>query len=135
MHGEGQPQVNPKQLGPLALAFLGDAVYELCARQRIVAGVNAPVGDMHAQSVAVVNAGAQSAAFLRLEPHLSEEELAIYKRGRNASPGSVPKNAQIADYHRATGMEALFGYLFLKGEQARIQYLFDLAVGESGQEG
>lgn len=129
----------PKQLSPLALAFLGDAVYELCARQAIVCECNRPVGEMHKKSVQMVNAGAQSAAFARLEPLLTEEELAIYKRGRNTNSQSTPKHADIADYRRATGVEALFGYLFLKGEVARISELFAAAslqsVSEEGSRG
>ena len=118
-------QTNPGLHGPLALAFLGDAVYELCARLRVVEAGDRPVGSMHRESVALVNAGAQSAALRRVEELLTEEELAVYKRGRNASASSTPKHAEMADYRRATGVEALFGYLFLKGEHARIRALFD----------
>ena len=117
-------QENPNLYSPLTLAFLGDAVYELCARAYVVAQQNRPVGELHQQVVALVNAGAQSAALERLLPLLTPEELAIFKRGRNASASSVPKHAEIADYRRATGVEALFGYLFLKGERQRLETLF-----------
>ena len=117
-------QENPRLMSPLALAFLGDAVYELCARRRVLAE-GGPVGGMHLKTVELVNAGAQSAALEQISALLTEEELAVYKRGRNASASSTPKHAQIADYRRATGVEALFGYLFLRGEQARIEELFD----------
>ena len=117
-------QENPNLYSPLTLAFLGDAVYELCARQYVVAQRNRPVGELHQQAVALVNAGAQSAALERLLPLLTPEELAVFKRGRNASASSTPKHAEIADYRRATGVEALFGYLFLRGEQQRLQELF-----------
>lgn len=116
---------NPKLLSPLTLAFLGDAVYELCVRQRVVAEGNRPVNDMHRKAVKLVNAAAQSDAFERISGALTEEELAVYKRGRNAI--SSPKHAALADYRRATGVEALFGYLYLKGETERIGELFDLA--------
>lgn len=119
---------NPKQLSPLALAFLGDAVYELCARRHVVRQGNCPVGHMHLQTVEMVNAGVQSEAFRRLEAVLTEEELAVYKRGRNANSQSTPKHAEIADYRRATGVEALFGYLFLKGEHQRVETLFALTL-------
>lgn len=118
---------NPKLLSPLTLAFLGDAVYELCVRQRVIEEGNCPVNDMHRKSVKLVNAAAQSDAFERISGALTEEELAVYKRGRNANATSSPKHATLADYRRATGVEALFGYLYLKGEIGRIRELFDLA--------
>ena len=118
---------NPKLLSPLTLAFLGDAVYELCVRQRVVAEGNCPVNDMHRKAVKLVNAAAQSDAFERISGALTEEELAVYKRGRNANATSSPKHAALADYRRATGVEALFGYLYLNGETERIGELFDLA--------
>ncbi|MEM1484066.1 ribonuclease III domain-containing protein [Oscillospiraceae bacterium PP1C4] len=118
---------NPKLLSPLTLAFLGDAVYELCVRQRIVGEGNMPVNNMHKKTVSIVKAEAQSAAVERIAEQLTEEELAIYKRGRNASTTSSPKHADLADYRRATGLEALFGYLYLKGEIGRINEIFDLA--------
>lgn len=118
---------NPKLLSPLTLAFLGDAVYELCVRQRVVAEGNRPVNGMHREAVKLVNAAAQSDAFERISGALTEEELAVYKRGRNANATSSPKHAALADYRRATGVEALFGYLYLKGETERIGELFDLA--------
>lgn len=120
-------QENPKQMNPLVLAFLGDAVYELCARRFMVEKENCPVGELHQKTVRIVNAAAQSAAFCQIEKLLTEEELSIYKRGRNANSQSSPKHADIIDYRRATGLEALFGYLFLKGEYDRIQELFAVA--------
>lgn len=127
MQETGIPSADPKLLSPLTLAFLGDAVYELCARQRIVAEGNRPVNEMHRRTVSLVNAGAQSEAFERISGLLTDEELAVYKRGRNANASSVPKHADMADYRRATGVEALFGYLYIKGEIDRINQLFDLA--------
>ena len=94
---------NPKLLSPLTLAFLGDAVYELCVRQRVVAEGNRPVNDMHRKAVKLVNAAAQSDAFERISGALTEEELAVYKRGRNANATSSPKHAALADYRRAAG--------------------------------
>ena len=110
---------HPKQLSPLTLAFLGDAVFELLVRERFVTDGNAPVAKLHKKTVA------QSRAIFLLEGLLSEEETDIYKRGRNANGHHVPKNADPVEYRRATGLEALFGYLYLKGEQARIRFLFD----------
>ena len=94
-------QENPNLYSPLTLAFLGDAVYELCARAYVVAQQNRPVGELHQQVVALVNAGAQSAALERLLPLLTPEELAIFKRGRNASASSVPKHAETGHYRQA----------------------------------
>lgn len=121
---------NPKLLSPLVLAFLGDAVYEICARQRIVSQGNCPVNQMHQKTVGTVCAKAQSIAFDKISPHLSDEEMAVYKRGRNAHSASTPKHTELADYRRATGVEALFGYLYLKGNSNRIQELFDLATAQ-----
>ncbi len=122
-------QENPKLYSPLTLAYLGDAVYELCARQWVLSQGNRPVNELHKMGVELVKADAQSAALAKLEGLLSEEELSVYKRGRNANTNSSPKHANLADYRRATGLEALFGYLYLKGETQRIQQLFALAIG------
>ncbi len=127
MQETGHSSADPRLLSPLTLAFLGDAVYELCARQRIVDEGNRPVNEMHRRTVSLVNAGAQSGAFELISELLTDEELAVYKRGRNANASSVPKHADIADYRRATGVEALFGYLYIKGEIDRINQLFELA--------
>lgn len=115
---------NPKQLSPLTLAFLGDAVFELLVREELVQEANMPVARLHHRAVGVVCAGAQSDAVAVLEPILTEEEHEIYKRGRNANGHHVPKNADPAEYRRATGLEALFGFLYLKGEQERIRFLY-----------
>lgn len=117
---------NPKQLSPLTLAFLGDAVFELLVRERFVQSGNAPVKNLHKKAVSVVCATAQSNAVALLEPTLTEEETEIYKRGRNANGHHVPKNADPVKYRRATGLEALFGYLHLCGRQERILELFNL---------
>lgn len=114
----------PKLYSPLTLAFLGDAVYELWVRKMLVAQGEAPVDKLHKQKVELVKASAQSAAFEEIEKSLTPQELAVYKRGRNAHTAGVPKNTQVADYRRATGMEALFGYLYLMGQFKRIDELF-----------
>ena len=101
---------------PLALAFIGDGVYELMVREQIVCAGNCGVKSLHSE--------AQAEAVRRLEPLLTPEETDVLRRGRNAHPGHVPKNADPAVYHQATGLEALFGYLYLKGELARIRTLF-----------
>ncbi len=97
----------------------------MLVRERFVAEGNAPVAKLHKKTVGVVCASAQSRAVSLLEELLSVEETEIYKRGRNANGHHVPKNADPIEYRRATGLEALFGYLYLKGEQERLRFLFD----------
>ncbi|MDD3193298.1 MAG: ribonuclease III domain-containing protein [Oscillospiraceae bacterium] len=128
-------QENPKLLSPLTLAFVGDGVYELLVRQRIVEDGSMPTKKLNAQKVELVRASAQAAVYDGLEPLLSQEEHEVLKRGRNAHTGSVPKNAEMADYRKATGVEALFGFLYLKGEMGRLRGLFDEAMRISQERG
>ncbi len=108
----------------LGLAHIGDAVYELLVRSWLCASGKTTSKGLHKETVSRVRAPAQAAAMQRLLPLLDETELAMYKRGRNAKVNSVPKHAEISDYHAATGLESLFGYLYLKGEKERISVLF-----------
>ncbi len=117
--------VDVHTLSPLALAFVGDGVYSLLVRERLLTIANRPVGELHRLAVDAVRAEAQSEAMERLLPHLTEEEEAAYKRGRNAH---TSRNS--AEYHRATGLEALFGYLYLDGRLERVQELFAIAMDE-----
>jgi len=117
---------NPRLLSPLVLAFVGDAIYGLLVRERLVLIANTSVGKLHRNSVRYVSAKAQASAVEKIEALLDEEEERIYKRGRNATVNSVPKNADVADYHKATGLEALFGYLYLSNRHERIKHLFDV---------
>lgn len=118
-------------LSPSVLAFVGDAFYGLLVRE-MLAEVNRPSGELHSASVKLVKAGAQAEAFKIIEPTLSEKELAIYKRGRNAHVNSIPKNATVSDYHSATGVETLFGYLHLSGEDERAKELFKIIISNIG---
>ena len=114
-------------LSTAALAYLGDAVWEVEIRRRLVCrGVSQP----SEKALAYVTAGAQSDAVEKLLEHLTEEEEAIYRRGRNSVHGNVPKSATVAQYRRATGLEALFGYLELSGQRGRIAQLFDVMFPE-----
>lgn len=113
-----------KSYSPLTLAFIGDGVFELFVRERLVLQGNCPVKELHKHAVAQVQAAAQAMVVPKLEPILSEEEIGVLKRGRNAHVGHVPKNASVADYHAATALESLFGYLYLKGDLERLQKLF-----------
>ena len=121
-------QLPPDQIrgiSSIGLAHMGDAVYELLVRERIVLKANRPVSELHLQAVEQVRASYQSQAYAVIEPLLTEEELAVLKRGRNTHPSHTAKNAKVADYRRATGVEALFGYLWLCGRTARLRELFD----------
>ncbi len=118
----------PTEYSSLALAYLGDAVYELYVRNHLLAKGNFSVNELHKTAVHYVQAKAQSDAITALEPELTEEELRIYKRGRNAKPATLPKHANVGDYHRATGFEALIGYLYLEGDTSRLNQLFEKAV-------
>lgn len=117
-------EINPKQLSPLNLAFIGDCVYEMLVRETLVIDANRPVNDLHRESVKFVSAKAQTAAFEKIKDILTEEEMAVYKRGRNAKVGHSPKSATEGEYHCATGVEALFGYLYLTEQLDRIKELF-----------
>lgn len=117
---------------PLTLAYLGDAVYELLVREKLLREGNRPNGTLHAEATAYVSSKGQSDAFLKIEPYLNEDELAIFRRGRNAH--SVPnKNNDYDEYRRATGLEAVFGYLRLCGDNDRIHELFAMITGEKGK--
>jgi ribonuclease-3 family protein len=119
-------EVDIHTLSPLALAFVGDGVYSLMVRERLLAQANRPVNDLHRLAVAEVRAEAQAAAIARLLPILTEEETAVFKRGRNAHTARSG-----ADYHNATGLEALFGYLYLSDRIERVRELFALCVEEA----
>ena len=119
--------MNVNLLSPSTLAFVGDAYYGLLVRE-MLAEINRPSGVLHSESVKLVKAGAQAEAFKVIEPHLTEKEISIYKRGRNAHVNSVPKNSSAGEYHSATGVETLFGYLHLSGDDDRDKELFGLIL-------
>ncbi len=114
---------NPKSLSGTTLAFIGDGVYGLLVREKLCA-IDRPLGELHARSVKLVNATAQAESYKLIEPLLSEEELSVFKRGRNAHTSRSPKNSTNGEYHTATGLEALFGFLHLSGKKDRINELF-----------
>ena len=114
----------------LGLAHIGDGVYELLVRTWLCANGKTTSKGLHKESVSYVKAPAQAKAVAKIMDKLSEAEQAVFKRGRNAKVNSVPKNADISEYHAATGLETLFGYLYLKGERDRINELFGLIVEE-----
>ena len=115
---------DPKQLSPLVMAYIGDAVFELLVRTRLLEKGNAPVNKLDQITVHHVCAAAQAKGYRAIESLLTEEEAAVYRRGRNTH-NNIPKNADPATYRSATGLEALFGYLYVKGENERMRILFD----------
>ena len=119
---------NPSQLSPLTLAFVGDAVFDLFVRERLVCLANRPVNRLHSLAVSLVKASSQARAAKKLSEILSEKELSVLKRGRNAHTNHKAKNASESDYHYATGLEALFGFLYLSGESDRLRELFELTL-------
>jgi ribonuclease III family protein len=125
-----QADCDPKLLSPLTLAFVGDGVFELFVRERLVCQGNCPVNSLHKQSVAQVCCSAQAKASQKLLPFLTEDETEVFKRGRNAHTNHVPKNSSTADYHAATAFEALFGYVYLTGKIDRLRELFNMMCNQ-----
>ena len=119
----GLKEVDMKAYSPLTLAYIGDAAYELVIRTMVVEKGNRQASQLHRLTTSYVKAQAQAAMIEALEPELTEEELAIYKRGRNAKSYTSAKNASILDYRKATGLEALIGYLYLSGREERVLFL------------
>ena len=110
-----------------ALAYLGDSVIEICVREHLVKSGISSSAKLNKLALDFVRAPMQAEAMKRLLPHLTEEEEAVFKRGRNLGHSNTPKAATVAEYRAATGMEALFGYLYLAKKQDRINELFALA--------
>lgn len=125
-------EMKPSLLSPLVLAYIGDGVYELYVRNRIISEhSDMPPHKLHILSTKHVKAHAQSNAMNVIEPVLTETETAIYKRGRNAKSATAPKNADIVDYRKATGFEALVGYLYLQKENERLEQIMQIAYDNS----
>ncbi len=116
--------VNLSGLSPLTLAFIGDTVFDMLVRTELVCRANRPVKELHREASSKVCAAAQAEKIKQLLPLLTEEETDVFKRGRNAHPGSVPKNQSQTDYHYATGLECLFGWLYLGKKEDRIKELY-----------
>ena len=115
------------QMKPLVLAFVGDCVYELYIRNYLISEKYRDVNELHRKSVFIVKAKAQAYILRALGPELNDEERNIVRRGRNAHPHTVPKNAEVADYRQATAYEALIGYLYLSGS-ARLAAILEKSV-------
>lgn len=123
-------EADARRLGVLELAHVGDAVYELLVRTYLARQGAARVGELHRRAVAYVAAPAQAAAMQRLLPALTDGEYALYRRGRNARVHGCPAGCSAAQYHAATALEVLFGYLWLMGRIGRVQELFTLILEE-----
>lgn len=126
--------VEPRQLSPLVLAYIGDSIYDLVIKTYLLDSKgNMPVNKLNKISSSLVKAQTQSEMIGKIEPMLNETEEGVYKRGRNAKSYTSAKNATIGDYRRATGFEALMGYLYLSGEYTRMLELIKAALTEIGE--
>ena len=119
-----------RSYSPLTLAYIGDGIYELIIRTILVKKGNCPVNRLHKKASSLVKAAAQSAIMEKIEEQLTEAELSVYRRGRNAHSPTMAKHATMADYRRATGFEALMGYLYLKEDYTRMTALIRMGIGE-----
>ena len=126
---------DPRQIPALNLAYVGDTVYDLYVRAYLIHTHPETVHNLHLQSAQMVCAQGQARAFFTLEGQLTEEELSVYRRGRNAHSGTVPKNANVADYRVATGLETLLGHLWVLGREERIDQLMAIAVQANEEAG
>lgn len=124
--------VDIRTYSPLSLAYIGDAIYDLVIRTIVVERGNSSANNLHKKTVAYVNARVQAKMIDALESELTEEEAAVYHRGRNAKSYTAAKNASIIEYRKATGLEALCGYLYLQGRQERMLYLIREAITRIG---
>ena len=125
--------VEAGEYSPLALAYIGDAVYELAIRTLVMNRGNMQVNKMHKKTANLVKADAQAHFYLLLEEELTDAEKAAYRRGRNAKSFTMPKHATMKDYRMATGFEALMGYLYLSGRTERMVDLVALAMTKTGK--
>lgn len=130
----GFPDADLRTYSPLTLAYIGDSIYDLVIRTLLVKHGNCQPNKLHRRASAMVKASAQAEMIERLLPELTEEEMAVYKRGRNAKSYTVAKNATVSDYRKATGFEALMGYLYLKEDLGRMIELIKLGLDKGEQE-
>lgn len=128
-------KLNLNAMPTLNLAFIGDGVFDLLVREHLVRSSSAHVGELNKAKVALVNCRSQAQSAEAILPHLSEEEAAVFRRGRNAKVNSASKHSDLADYHAATGLETLFGCLYLRGEDDRIKELFSLIINHFDSHG
>ena len=121
-------EVDIKEYSPLSLAYIGDSIYDLIIKSLVLSEGNRPVQKLHQKTSAYVRASTQSLMMRAMQEHLTEEEHAVYKRGRNAKSVSPAKNQSVTDYRRATGFEALLGFLYLKKDWKRLLDLVKIGL-------
>jgi ribonuclease III family protein len=125
---------SPSEMSPLTLAYLGDAIYEVYVRQHLISqGIFHP-NQLQQEATQYVSAVAQAKVVHRIKEQLTDEEMAILRRGRNAKSGSVPKNASVSDYRYSTGLEALIGFLYLTNCEQRLQELMQMILEQEKEE-
>lgn len=129
-NSETRPISKIAPISAAGLAYMGDAVFELNVRKMLLDEGSRPVSALNKKARGYVSASAQAAMYHYIEPFLTEEEQSIMRRGRNLHTQSKAKNADVSDYRHATGLEALFGYLFLQGEEKRLAEVFELCIQE-----
>lgn len=120
--------VDIREYSPLTLAYIGDSIYDLIVKSIVINAGNKPVQKLHRETSALVQASAQSEMMRAIQEHLTAEELSVYKRGRNSKSVSPAKNQSVTDYRRATGFEALLGYLYLNREWERMTALVKMGL-------
>ncbi len=131
----GLENTDIRTYSPLTLAYIGDGIYELIIRTILVEKGNTQVNKLHQRASRLVKASAQSAMVESLKQYLTEEEMAVFKRGRNAKSFTTAKNATISDYRRATGFEALMGYLYLTEQWERMLELIRIGIEKGEKDG
>ena len=129
----GLPETDVDSYSPLVLAYMGDCVYDLIIKSMVVSRGNKQVHRLHEETSSYVQASAQSRMMRAMQPHLTEEEHAIYRRGRNTRSVSAAKNQTITDYRRATGFEALIGFLYLTGQMQRMVDLIKMGIDRTAE--
>lgn len=133
MNKEYLTEQQANMYSPLSLAFLGDSVYDTLVREYLLRQANMPVSKLHSMKIKLVCAEFQAKAYDLLMEIVSEHELVILKRGRNATGNTVPKHADVAEYRKSTALEGLFGYFYLTGRNERIKELFDIIINANIQ--
>lgn len=131
LHGN----INANEYSPLVLAYIGDSVFDMFVRTMLIKKANRPVNELHKMAKNYVSAVSQARMFEKVMNIACEEEAAVLKRGRNAKSFTKAKNASVTDYRHATGLEALFGYLYLCGKNERMAEIFKICIEENNFEG
>ena len=125
---------NIETLSPIVLAYIGDAVYDLYVRTKLISQISGSIDKLHKAATNYVKSSAQAQSFHMVESILTEQELTVFKRGRNAK-SAVPKNADMGEYRVATGLEALIGYIYLKQDTTRLDEVMNFILGDDINEG